>query len=151
LTVQAFPSLHPLPLFEKTQPEPALQLSLVQAFPSLHASEPPLLHPPPWQWSLVVHAFPSLHPLLLLENTHPDPELQLSLVHGFPSTQFLAPPPLHPPPWQWSLTEHAFPSSHPLLLWENTHPDPGLQLSLVHPLPSSHASDPLPLHPPPWH
>jgi hypothetical protein len=100
LTVHAFPSLHPLELFVNTHPEPGLQLSLVQAFPSLHDRLPPPPHPPPWQWSLTVHAFPSLHPLELFVNTHPEPELQLSLVQAFPSLHDRLPPPPHPPPWQ---------------------------------------------------
>jgi hypothetical protein len=45
---------------------------------------------------------------------------------------------------------HAFPSSQAFVLSVNTHPEPGLQVSVVQTLPSSQTI-PAPLHAPPLH
>ena len=87
------------------------QLSFVQAFPSLQLFAPPPPHPPPWQWSLTVQAFPSLHPLELFVNTHPALGLQESLVHAFPSLHGRNARPMQAPPAQPSVVVHTLPSS----------------------------------------
>ena len=71
-------------------------------------------------------------------------------MQGLPSLQLFAPPPLQLPPLHWSLMVHAFPSEQPLELFENTHPDPALQESLVQAFPSLHFFEPPPLQLPPW-
>ena len=52
-----------------TQPVPVLQLSSVHALLSLQSLGEPLVQTPPEQTSLTVHAFPSLHVLVLSANT----------------------------------------------------------------------------------
>jgi hypothetical protein len=60
-------------------------VSFVQTFPSLHVGAGPPTHEPPEHVSLVVHAFPSLHDVVLFVYTQPDAGLQLSSVQTFPS------------------------------------------------------------------
>jgi hypothetical protein len=81
----------------------------------------------------------------------PEDGLHASFVQQSPSSQFVGPPGLQTPPPQISPVVHAFPSLHEpvLLVW--THPDDGLQVSVVQTLPSSHPSAGPPLQAPPPH
>ncbi len=60
----------------------------------------------------------------------PDVGLQLSSVHGLPSSQFLGEPDLHAPPPQMSPPVHASPSLHAVVLGGKAHLPP-VQLSSV--------------------
>jgi hypothetical protein len=80
----------------------------------------------------VVHASPSLHGAVLLVVTHPDAGLQLSSVQTLPSLQLSGGPPAQAPPLQASFVVQALPSLHGALLFTNTQPLAGLQLSSVH-------------------
>jgi hypothetical protein len=123
--VQAFPSLHGLVLFVWTQPEDAVQVSVVQTLPSSQFGGTPPLQVPPPHVSFVVHAFPSLHGLVLLVWTQPDDGLHESSVHGLLSLQLGAGPPLQVPPPHVSAVVHAFPSLHGAVLLVWTQPEDG--------------------------
>ena len=73
---------------------------------------------------------------MLFVKTQPVAGLQLSSVHALLSLQTLALPGWQLPPPLVSPTVQAFPSVQALVLFVNTHPDAGLQLSIVHALPS---------------
>ena len=64
--VHTFPSLHEAVLLLCTQPLPGLQESSVHALLSLQLRLPVPTQAPPMHRSVVVHAFPSLHTLVLL-------------------------------------------------------------------------------------
>ncbi len=70
-----------------TQPAVSEQASIVHGSLSLQLGGGPPTHTPLLQWSLVVHALPSLHAAVLLVCTQPTPGLQLSSVHGLWSSQ----------------------------------------------------------------
>jgi hypothetical protein len=136
--VHAFESLHVAAFAAFLQPTLATQLSSVQLLPSSQLAAPV----PAWQELLlqkspVVQGLLSLHPTELGAYLQVPP-LQLSLVHGLPSLQFLAVPGLQKPNAQLSPTVQALPSSHKLLLLLETQPLNGSQLSVVQGLPSSH-------------
>jgi hypothetical protein len=59
--VQALPSLQGAELSVWAQPEPGLQESSVQGFPSAQSRGGPPTHAPPEQASFVVQTLPSLH------------------------------------------------------------------------------------------
>ena len=146
--VHALPSLQDAVLLVNTQPLPGLQVSLVQTFPSLQASGAPPTHVPPVQVSFVEHALPSLQGLLLLLKTQPLAGLQLSFVQPLLSLQVSGGPPTHVPPEQVSFVEQALPSLQGSVLFVNTQPLAGLQLSFVQPLSSLHVSGAPPTHDP---
>ena len=125
-------------LFVKTQPVAGLQLSSVHALLSLQTLALPGWQLPPPHVSPTVQAFPSVQALVLFVNTHPDAGLQLSFVHPLLSLQTTAAPGWHVPPPHTSPDVHAFASSQGTVLFVNTHPVAGLQLSFVQPLPSTH-------------
>ena len=54
--VQALPSSQAFELLRNAHPLAGLHESVVQAFPSLQLTDPPLTHAPPWQLSPVVQA-----------------------------------------------------------------------------------------------
>ena len=147
--VQAFASLHGFVLLACVQPVAELHASLVQPFPSSQLSGCPPTHDPAEQISPVVHALPSLHALLLFENTQPDAGLHVSVVQRFPSLQTNGAPPTHAPPAQVSLVVHALPSLHGLVLFTFRHPMSGSQLSSVQTLPSPQLGGGPPTHTPP--
>jgi len=90
--VQAFPSLHAVVLFVKTQPVDGLQVSVVHTLLSLHTLAPSGWQLPPPQVSPVVQASPSLHGAVLFVNTQPVDVLQVSVVHTLLSLHTTAPP-----------------------------------------------------------
>ena len=80
-------------------PEPGLQESAVQRFPSSQLRAVPAVQTPNWQVSVPLHTFPSLHdvPLSTGAYTHPLVGLQLSAVQELPSSH-LRGLPLQTPP-----------------------------------------------------
>jgi hypothetical protein len=135
--VQAFPSSQAIVLFVKTHPVAGLHESVVQALPSSQAiAVPP--HAPPPQTSPDVHAFPSSQAIVLFVKTHPVAGLHASSVHTLPSSQTTGVPGWQAPPPQISPTVQASPSSQAFVLFVNTHPLTGLQLSVVQRLLSLH-------------
>jgi hypothetical protein len=136
--VQGFPSSHGLVLFVKAQtPVAGLQLSVVQALPSVQTIAVPGLHRPPLHVSPMVQASPSLHGLVLwLKTQLPVTGLQLSVVQGSLSSQGDCVPGLHAPPPQVSPTVQALPSSHDAVLFVNVQPDAGSHPSVVQSFPS---------------
>ena len=121
---QRSPTLHALPssrvvpsaalVFE--QPEAGLQLSLVHALPSLHASAGPPVQAPVWQESLVVHALPSLHALpsaLFGCEQVPLAGLQTPATwHWSCAVQVTGLLPVHAPAWHASVWVQPLPSLH---------------------------------------
>jgi hypothetical protein len=123
--VHSFPSLQGAVLFEYTQPDPGLQLSVVQGFPSSQFGAGPPTQCPPAHASPIVHALPSLHGAVLFAYTHaPDPGLQLSVVHAFPSVQVFGVPTQIPP-------EHASPVVHAFLSLQAFPFETGLHAELL--------------------
>ena len=113
------------------QPVPALQPSSVQTLPSSQLGGGPPTQLPPLQWSLVVQASLSLHGAVLLMWVQPVLAVQLSVVHGLPSSQLGGEPPVQMPAWQVSLVVQALPSSQsvPFGLIRSEHaPVAGLQV-----------------------
>src|SRR6185295_9597187 len=138
------------------QPVTGLQASVVHTLPSSHTSAVPARH---WwvdgsQRSTPVHALPSSHAASVVQQpgttpcVHPVPGLQASVVHTLPSSHASAVPARH---WwvdgsQRSTPGQTVPSSHAASVAQQfgttpyVHPGTGLQASVVHTLPSSHAS-----------
>jgi len=98
---QALPSLHEVPFNTGVvvQPKVVLQLSVVQALPSLHVSGVPLVQVPLWQVSVPLQTLVSLHvvPFRTGVFTQPDAALQLSVVQTFESLQLSAVPAVQTP------------------------------------------------------
>ena len=130
--VQALLSSQPALLAACVQPVAVLQPSSVHGLLSLQPTALPPTHVPPEQTSPVVHALLSLHSALLFVCAHPPIASQLSVVHGFWSSQLTAVLPAHVPPAHTSPLVHALLSLQPsaLLLW--VQPPNGSQASVVH-------------------
>src|SRR5438552_2394813 len=139
LSVQASPSLHPVPSalagFEHS-PVPGLQVPA-----SWHCSgagqvtEVPAVHVPPWQVSLSVQASPSSHPARRSSDLFEQVAVSGSQVpaswHWSGAVQATEVPAVHVPPWQVSLSVQASPSLHPVpsaLLGFEHSPVPGLHV-----------------------
>jgi len=90
--------------------------------------------------SPVVQALPSLHDRLLLVCVQPPVAPQASVVQALLSSQANAAPGTHTPLAQASSTVQALPSVQAMVLLVNVQPLAGLQASVVHGLPSLHAS-----------
>ena len=136
--VHTLPSLHAALLAEFTQPEDALQVSLVQALPSSQSIPAPGTQLPAAQASPTVHTLPSLQVLLLFSVWQPVAALHESVVHGLPSSQFWFTPGAQLLAAQMSPMVHALPSEQTLLFGVNAQPPTLLQLSVVHGLLSLH-------------
>ena len=133
----------------KRQPLTGSQLSLVHASSSAHARAWPVRHTPLPQISPRVQALPSLQGTLLAVAVQPWLRLQLSSVHGLPSSHVRTPAPWQPVAPQVSPVVHASPSSQALLLARNAQPLALSQLSVVHGLPSTHTRAAPATQPPP--
>jgi hypothetical protein len=120
------------------QPVAGSQLSDVQSFVSSQETGAPAWHAPPPQRSPEVHALPSSHGPALLVKTQPWAASQPSVVHGLLSLQTTGGPGLHVPPPQVSPLVQGLSASHGFVLFANTHPVVGLQLSVVQKLLSLH-------------
>ena len=151
LPVQASPSLHATLLFVCVQPVPGSQASVVQRLPSSQLGAAPPTHTPPEQVSFVVQALLSLHEMVLFVCVQPLAGLQLSPVQKLPSSQLGGGPPTQAPPAHVSLVVQASPSLHAALLFVNTQPVAGAQVSFVHTLLSLQTSAGPPAHVPPEH
>src|SRR5438128_4261219 len=81
------PFEHVAVLFAWVQPVDALQASSVQGLPSVQFRGVAPWQLPPEQSSAPLHAFPSLHELVLLVCAQPDAAMQASFVHEFWSLQ----------------------------------------------------------------
>jgi hypothetical protein len=147
-TVQASPSSQAFVLFVNTHPLTGLQLSVVQAFSSLHTIAAPDWHVPPPHVSPEVHALPSSQAFVLFVKTQPVAGLHVSVVQTLASLQTTPAPAWHVPPPQVSPDVQAFPSSQAFELFVKTQPVAGLQLSVVQTLLSLHTIG-APLHTPP--
>jgi len=140
--LQTLPSLHEVLLATATvwQPVDGLQVSVVQALPSLQLRAAPGVHVPPWQVSAPLHWSPSLHAVPLVTGTvwHPVAASQLSTVQALPSLQVRADPAVHVPLWQVSEPLQTFASLQdvPLATGTVSHPMAGSQLSVVQTFPS---------------
>jgi hypothetical protein len=121
------------------QPVAGSQLSDVQSFVSSQETGAPAWHAPPPQRSPEVHALPSSHGPALLVKTQPWAASQPSVVHGLLSLQTTGGPGLHVPPPQVSPLVQGLSASHGFVLFANTQPVAGLQLSVVQKLLSLHA------------
>ena len=163
MVVHASPSLHGSAFAVFAQPPVALQVSVVQRFPSSQLTTAPGTQLPPAHASAPptpVHKFPSLHGKLLKSWVQPPLTEQASVVHGLPSSHVTTTEPLHTPPKHTSLELHAFPSSQDTVLNVFAQPVDGAQVSVVQRLlslqstaapgvhlPAAHASAPLtPVH-----
>ena len=82
---------------------------------------------------------------------HPSTVSQESAVQLLPSSQFVGGPPWHEPPPHVSFDVQGLSSSHGAVLFVFTHPDAGLQLSVVQTVPSLQSGAGPPAQAPPEH
>ncbi|MBI5610800.1 MAG: hypothetical protein HY902_18120 [Deltaproteobacteria bacterium] len=153
-SVQALPSSQaaPLAVALNSQPVAGLQVSSVQALPSLQATAVPPLHAPVWQDSPAVQAFPSLQAPVVAACAHPLAASQLSTVQGLLSLQSTIPVWPHVPDLQASPVVQASPSSQAAELAGWAQPaDLSQAGSSVQGLLSAHTTALPPLQVPPWH
>jgi hypothetical protein len=87
----------------------------------------------------------------LFAKTQPVAGSQLSFVHALASSQTRGEPGWHVPTEHASPVVQTFPSSQAFVLFVNTQPVAGLQLSVVHRLLSLHTTAEPPLHAPAEH
>jgi hypothetical protein len=132
------PSLHEAVFGADVHPAVGLQLSVVHAFPSSgHVRSAPPTQAPPLHVSLVVQALPSSQDPATGADVHPVAGLQVSTVHALPSSGQVRACPPHVPPLHVSFVVQALPSLQAPVFGVDEHPVVGLQLSVVHTLPSS--------------
>jgi hypothetical protein len=145
--VHELPSSQGVPFVTGVDPQApvaGLQLSAVQALPSLHTTAVPP-HVPFVHWSPVVQRLASLQAVPFATGVlrHPPVAgLQLSAVQALPSLHTTAVPP-HVPFVHWSPVVQRLASSHgvPFATGELRHPPvAGLQLSAVQAFPSLHTT-----------
>src|SRR5262249_10123465 len=112
--VQALPSSHVAVLLAWAHPVVGLQVSSVQALPSLQSSGAPATHAPSTQVSAPLQTLPSEHdvPSATWAFTQPSVGLQLSVVQTLPSSHDMAVPATQSPATQRSLPLHGLPSAH---------------------------------------
>ena len=115
----------------------------MHAFPSAQFLTPVEVQAPPAHASVSVQTLPSVHVAVLARCTQPEPALQLSSVHGLPSSHDAALPGTHVPPAHWSPSVQTLPSLHRTVLLVDLQPATVSQLSVVHGLPSSHVLGPV--------
>ncbi len=140
-TVQALPSSQAAAELAWTHPRPLVQLSIVQGFPSSHASGAPPWHAPLLHASPSVQGSPSLQLSLLLTCVQPLAGVQPSVVQGFLSSQLGPPTPEHTPSLQTSPLLQELPSLQAMPSWLTlTQPSLMSQESAVQALPSSHVA-----------
>src|SRR5437870_2438104 len=119
-----------------TQPLTALHASVVHAFPSSQLRGDPTVQIPDRHVSAPLHTLPSLHevPLATAGCRQPVTGSQVSVVHGFPSSQLRDDPAVQIPDRHVSAPLHTLPSLHevPLASAVCRHPLTGSQVSVVH-------------------
>jgi hypothetical protein len=144
--VQRLPSLHDAELMVCLQPTAMSQKSLVQGLPSLQLGAGPPTQRPASQPSPVVQALPSSQgPVPFVYSQRPVAELQVSLVQGLPSLQFLGVPAQTPPAQRSGLVQ-LFPSLQVAVLLVYAQPVVLLQESMVHGLLSLQLTEDPPVH-----
>ncbi len=126
-------------------------MSVVHALPSSQFRAGPPLQVPVLQVSAVVHGLASSQAARLLVCVQPSLTSHASLVHGLPSSQLGATPPLHRPPLHESPVVHALASSHSAVLLLTKQPVWLLQLSVVQGFLSSQTVGSPGWQLPPWH
>jgi hypothetical protein len=118
-----------------TQPEIALQLSVVHGLPSSQLGGVPAVQTPAWQVSSPLHTLASGHgvPFATAACWHPLTGLHVSFVHGFRSSQEIGEPGVQMPEVHVSSPLHTLPSEHvvPFATTGFWH-TPALQTSFVH-------------------
>jgi len=140
--LHTLPSLQEVPFSTGvlTQPTSASQVSVVQTLLSLQLSGVPAAQTPVWQVSLPLHTLPSVHdePFATAVFVQPLTGLQPSVVQTLLSLQSSGVPAVHTPLWQRSSPLQTLASAHdePLGTGAAWQPRVGLQLSVVHTLPS---------------
>src|SRR3989454_1068824 len=138
-----------------TQALTALHVSVVHAFPSSQLRGDPTVQTPDRHVSAPLHTLPSLHevPLTTAGCRQPVTGSQVSVVHGFPSSQLRDDPAVQIPDRQVSAPLHTLPSLHevPFASAVCRHPLTGSQVSVVHGLLSLQLWSYPPGHPPAWH
>lgn len=92
---------------------------------------------PPEHTSPLVQASPSSQAAVLFGYSQPEAGLQELSVQALPSSQATDVPPVQEPPLQTSPLVHASPSSQESVFGLDIQPTIGLQISVVHTLPSS--------------
>jgi hypothetical protein len=126
------------------QPLTGVQVSVVQALPSLQLSVVPAVQAPFWQVSLPLQTLESAHevPFSTGALAHPKTGLQLSVVHTLPSSQSSGVPAVQDPLWQVSLPLQTLASAHgvPFDTGVFAQPVAGMQLSVVQTLASLQSS-----------
>lgn len=114
----------------------------------------PLAQTPPWQLSPVVQPLPSLQdvPFATAAPAHNpvDGSHACAPMHGVAPGQLMTLLPTQTPPWHASVCVQGLPSLHAIVLFVCTQPVAGLQLSVVHGLPSSQEIGVV-MHAPPVH
>src|SRR2546427_613246 len=137
-----------------TQPLTALHASVVHAFPSSQLRGDPRVQIPDRHVSAPLHTFPSLHevPLTTAGCRQPVTGSQVSVVHGFPSSQLSAVPEVHTPDRHVSAPSQTLPSLHGVPFTTGTFRQPvaGSQLSVVQALLSLQPRGVPPVHTPAW-
>ena len=119
-----------------TQALTALHVSVVHAFPSSQLRGGPTVQTPDRHVSAPLHTLPSLHevPLKTAGCWQPATGSQMSVVHGFPSSQLRDEPAVQMPARQVSAPLHTLPSLHevPFASAACWQPASGSQASAVH-------------------
>ena len=119
-----------------TQALTALHVSVVHAFPSSQLRGGPTVQIPDRHVSAPLHTLPSLHevPLKTAGCWQPVTGSQMSVVHGFPSSQLRDDPAVQVPDRHVSAPLHTLPSLHevPFASAVRRHPLSGSQVSVVH-------------------
>jgi hypothetical protein len=153
--LHALPSGHGVASGAVLCPQPVVgsQVSVVQGFPSLQLSAVPAMQTPARHVSVPSQTFPLLQsvPSATAVYWHPEPETQVSVVHGLLSLHGVPDAGTHNPDRHVAEPQrlpsvHAVPSAR-LLCWQ---PATGSQESVVHALPSSQLGGVPGVHPPDW-
>src|SRR5438093_388430 len=138
-----------------TQARTALHVSVVHALPSSQLRGVPTVQIPDRHVSAPLHTLPSLHevPLKTAGCWHPVTGSQMSVVHGFPSSQLRDDPAVQVPDRHVSAPLHTLPSLHevPLASAVRRHPLSGSQVSGVQGLLSLQLSAVPAVQAPAWH
>jgi hypothetical protein len=154
--LQTLPSRHDVPFNTGVlaQPLTGSQLSVVHTLASLQLSVVPAVHVPAWHVSPPLQTLPSVHEVPFVTGVleHPKTGSHESVVQTLESLQVSAVPVVQEPLWQVSAPLQMLPSAHavPFRTGVLLQPLTGLQLSLVHTLPSLQLSAVPPVQEPLW-
>src|SRR5437899_3146448 len=135
--LHTLPSLHEIPFATAAcwQPCTGSHVSVVQGLLSLQLGSVPAVQRPGRHVSAPLHSFPSLHgvPFGTAGCWQPVTGSQMSVVHGFPSSQLRDDPAVQVPDRHVSAPLHTLPSLHevPFASAVCRHPPSGSQVSVV--------------------